>query len=108
RFNASKTSTAEEAALQTARATIGDLALYADGTGTVIPAAESSFGFSGSGQVSQINVQVGDQVRAGQVLAQLDDTDAEIQLAQAQETVNALTSPAAIATAKQSLANAQS
>lgn len=99
---------AEETPLQTAMATVGDLVLYADGTGTVMPAVESSIGFNSSGQVSEIYVKVGDQVETGQVLAQLDDTAAKIQLAEAQEAMNALTSAAAIATARQTLANAQS
>jgi multidrug efflux pump subunit AcrA (membrane-fusion protein) len=42
------------------------------------------------------------------VLAQLDDTEAQIELAEAQEAMNRLTSAAAIATARQALAEAQS
>ncbi len=108
RFVASKTTATEEAPLQTTKATIGDLALYANGTGTVIPAAESSLAFNSNGQVSEIDVKVGDQVKVGQVLAQLDDTSVKIQVAEAQEAMNKLTSAAAIATAKQTLAAAQS
>jgi HlyD family secretion protein len=93
--------------LQTAKATTGDLVLFASGTGTVSPAAESNFGFNTSGQVKEIDVSIGDQVKAGQVLAQLDDTDAKIELAQAQAAMDGLTSDAAIATAKQTLADAQ-
>jgi HlyD family secretion protein len=103
-----QTSTAEETHLQTAKATKGDLILYANGTGTVIPANESSFGFNTNGQVSEINVKVGGTVEAGQVLAQLGDTDAKIELAEAQEAMNALTSASAIATARKTLATAQS
>jgi len=92
--------------LQTAKATTGDLVLFASGTGTVVSAAESSFGFNASGQVTQINVNVGDTVEAGQVLAQLDDTYAKLALEQAQEAMDALTSDAAMATAEQTLAAA--
>jgi len=102
------TKTVDETPLQKAKATVGDLVLYANGTGTLIPAEESSFGFNTSGQVSEINVKVGDQVEAGQVLAQLDDTEAKIKLAEAQAAMNKLTSPAAIATATQTLAETQS
>jgi HlyD family secretion protein len=102
------TSTADTTSLQTAKATVGDLIIYANGTGTIMPAAESSFGFNTSGQVSEIYVEIGDQVEAGEVLAQLDDTDANIKLVEAQEAMNKLTSDAAIATAKQRLADAQS
>ena len=93
--------------LQTAKATVGNLVLFASGTGTIMPAAETSFGFNTSGQVSQINVKVGDHVEAGQVLAQLDNAYANIALAQAQEAMDQLTSAAAIATAQQTLADDQ-
>lgn len=108
RFAVSRTSAAEQPSVQTARATVGDLVLYASGAGSIIPAAESSIGFGTSGQVSEIFVKVGDQVETGQVLAQLDDTVAGIELAEAQEAMDRLISAAAIATAKQSLAEAQS
>jgi multidrug efflux pump subunit AcrA (membrane-fusion protein) len=94
-------------ALQTAKATIGDLVLFASGTGAVSPTAESSFGFNASGQVTEINVGIGDKVEAGQVLAQLDDTYAKIELAQAQEAMDKLTSDVALATAKATLAETQ-
>ncbi|MBN2116013.1 MAG: efflux RND transporter periplasmic adaptor subunit [Anaerolineales bacterium] len=102
------TSTADKTSLQTAKATRGDLVLFADGTGTIVPAAEASPGFGTRGQVSEIYVRVGDQVEAGQILAQLDDTEAQIQLAEAQAALDQLTSAAALATAKQALAEAQS
>ena len=106
RLTRSQTTT-EDTTLQIAKATVGDLVLYANGTGTVIPAQESSFGFPTSGQVREIYVKIGDLIEAGDVLAQLDDTDAQIQLAKAQEAMNALTSASARATAKQTLAEAQ-
>jgi HlyD family secretion protein len=108
RITASRTaSTANETPLQTAKATKGNLVLYADGTGTVMPAEESTFGFNTSGQVSEVDVKVGDRVEAGQILARLDDTNAKIALDKAKEAMNQLTSPAAIATATQALATAQ-
>jgi len=108
RMFSSQTSTTEATPLQTAMATKGDLVLYANGTGTVIPEAESALGFNSNGQVKEINVKVGDTVKAGQVLAQLDATDEQIQLTEAQDAMNALTSAAAIATAKETLATAES
>lgn len=107
RMTLSQSTITEETPLQTAKATTGDLVLYANGTGTTIPAEESSFGFSTTGQVSEILVKIGDQVEAGDLLAQLDDTEAQIELAEAQEAMNALTSDAALATATQALAEAQ-
>ncbi len=108
RITSSPTTSTDETPLQTARATVGDLILYANGTGTTMAAEESNFGFNTSGQVSEIYVKIGDQVEAGQVLAQLDDAEAQIDLAEAQEAMNALTSDAARATAKKTLAEAQS
>jgi HlyD family secretion protein len=109
RINAQRrTSSTNGDTLQTAKATVGDLVISADGTGKIMPLGESSFGFNTSGQVSDIDVKVGDHVEAGQVLAQLDDTDAKIKLAEAQQAMDKLTSVAAIATAKQALASAQS
>jgi len=99
--------TTNRGSLQTTQATVGDLVLFANGTGTIAPSAESSFGFNATGQVSEIDVQIGDRAEAGQVLAQLDDTFAKIKLDQAQQAMNKLTSPAAIATAQQELATAQ-
>jgi RND family efflux transporter MFP subunit len=106
RLTAQNTTTATEIPLQTAKATTGDVVLFASGTGAVSPAAESSFGFNASGQVTEINVNIGGQVEAGEVLAQLDDTYAKIELAQAQEAMDKLTSAAAIASVKGSLAEA--
>lgn len=106
RFTAPATTTTTET-VYTAKATTGDMAVLANGTGTIMPAGESSFGFSANGQVSQINVKVGEQVKAGDVLAQLDDTDVKIALAQAQDAMDKLTSAAAIATAKADLATAE-
>jgi len=99
--------TTDQPTLQTAVARQGDLIIYASGTGTLTPAAESSFGFSASGQVSSINVKVGDTVEAGQLLAELDNSSQEIQYQQAKRDLAELTSPYALATAQQELATAQ-
>jgi HlyD family secretion protein len=107
RFSAAKATATQETPVQTSKATVGDLVLYAHGTGAVMPATESSLGFNTNGQVSQIKVTVGDQVKAGDVLAQLDDTEEQIQLANAQQAMDALTSASAIATATQNLATAE-
>src|SRR6476659_3013991 len=98
---------ANVSSLQTTKATVGNLLLFANGTGTIQPVRESNLSFTASGQVSAINVKVGDHVEAGQVLAQLDNAAAKIKLAGAQEAMNKLTSPAAIATTTQTLAQAE-
>jgi HlyD family secretion protein len=108
RYFSTQTTATEATLLQTAKATRGDLVLYADGTGTIVPQEESALGFNTSGQVKEIDARVGDTVNAGQVLAQLDDTGAQVKLAKAQDAMNTLTSAAAIAAAKQALATADS
>ena len=99
--------TTDAPTMQTATARQGDLVIYASGTGTLVPAAEASFGFGTSGQVSKIDAKVGDSVQAGQLLAELDNSTQQIQYDQAKRALVELTSPYAIATAQQELATAQ-
>jgi HlyD family secretion protein len=51
--------------------------------GKVVPAQNASLGFQIGGVVAQVPVAVGSQVKAGQVLAQLDSKNLELSLAQA-------------------------
>jgi multidrug efflux pump subunit AcrA (membrane-fusion protein) len=90
--------------LQTATVRRGDIVLYASGTGTLIPAAEASFGFETSGQVVEVLVGVGDQVEAGQILARLDDTSAQSSLASTRREYLELTSQTSIVAARQQAA----
>ena len=106
--------TAAQPALQTATARTGNIILRASGTGTLIAASEVNLAFGTTGPLATLNVAVGSQVKAGDLLAQLDDSNQQIALSQAQQALNQLTSPSAIATAqqavvtaKQSLINAQ-
>ena len=96
-----------ETQMQTAVVRQGDLVIYASGTGTLMAQSEASFGFETDGQVTKINVQVGDVVEAGQTLAELNSESATLAYQQAQRTLDELTSPVAIATAKQAVATAQ-
>ncbi|HTL39545.1 MAG TPA: efflux RND transporter periplasmic adaptor subunit [Methylomirabilota bacterium] len=52
-------------------------------TGTVTSQSDLNLAFKNSGILSKINVKVGDKVRAGQVLAQLNESDALASIAQA-------------------------
>jgi multidrug efflux pump subunit AcrA (membrane-fusion protein) len=97
----------EETPVQTATAIRGSIVLYANGTGTLAPANSASFGFGTSGQITELTVKVGDAVEAGQVIGQIDNADAVAAYKQAQRTVDDLTTPGAIATAKQSVADAE-
>jgi multidrug efflux pump subunit AcrA (membrane-fusion protein) len=89
-----------EATLQTAIVRQGDLVLYASGTGTLVAADEVDLAFKTGGQVTDIPVAVGDQVETGDLLAQVDDTDAQIAYALAKRNLLELTSVAAVATAE--------
>jgi RND family efflux transporter MFP subunit len=97
---AAAVATAQKSTLQTATARTGNIVLRASGTGTLVAAIESSLGFKTSGTLTVLNVQVGSQVKAGDLLAQLDRSNQQLALSQAQQALNQLTSPSAIANAK--------
>ncbi len=94
---------------QTSIARRGTITLSALGTGTLQPANEVQLGFGGntSGKLVTLNVKVSDQVKAGQLLAEIDNSAAKINYEQAQQNLVSLTSPAAIATAEQDIATAK-
>lgn len=92
---------------QTAVATRGSLTLSASGSGTLVAQTDASFGFETSGQVTQLYVKIGDRVEAGKVLAQLDDTLAQMKYVEAQQALQELYSATSIATVKQEIATAQ-
>jgi HlyD family secretion protein len=96
--------TPSQPALQTTTVRRGDLTISASGTGTLAPADQVTFGFGSSGQVTSLSVKVGDQVQAGQVLAELDNTSQQVAYTQAQRALADLISPYAIATAEQTIA----
>ncbi len=93
--------------IQTTIAQRGNLIVSASGNGTLIANSDATFGFATSGQVTDINVKVGDQVQAGQVLAQLDHTLAQMKYSEAQQALQELYSAASIATVEQEIAAAQ-
>jgi len=81
----------EETTVATAQAIRGDLTITADGSGTLVPGAEVDLSFPNGGVLSEVLVEVGDQVSGGDVLARVDDADArralvnaELQLLKAQ------------------------
>jgi HlyD family secretion protein len=53
--------------------------------GTILPAQRVELGFIVSGQVRVVKVQVGTQVKSGDVLAELDITDLELAVQEAQD-----------------------
>lgn len=95
-------------AMQTAVARRGDLIITASGTGTLIAAKEYDLGFTTGGQVTGVFVKAGDQVKAGDLLAQVDNSQAQAAFDQAKRNYQELTSDAAIASALQAVADAES
>ena len=65
-----------------------DIATYISLDGQIAPLQQSTLAFQQSGTVQTINVNVGDHVRAGQVLAKIDDSTLRAQLAQAEATAS--------------------
>jgi multidrug efflux pump subunit AcrA (membrane-fusion protein) len=76
-------------------------------SGVIVPDQEAQLAFLVGGNVKAVNVAVGDVVKAGQLLVQLDDTTQQIQLDQATQALDNLTSPAAVAIAQQTVAQDQ-
>jgi multidrug resistance efflux pump len=76
-------------------------------SGIVVDDQEAHMAFSLAGNVKLVNIVLGDQVQAGQILFQLDDTTQQIELEQANLALRELTSPEAIANAKLAITTAQ-
>jgi len=72
-----KPSTVQAQTLRTAVVSRGDIVITADGTGNLMPSAEKTLTFRVSGTVAEVNVKVGDKVKAGDVLAKLEMLDLE-------------------------------
>jgi HlyD family secretion protein len=73
--NAATDETETEAALQTAVARRGDLIIYASASGEVVASTEVTLGFEEYGTLSELLVELGDDVRAGEVLGRLETDD---------------------------------
>ncbi len=93
--------------LQTTVAKKGDLTVSATGTGILQPATQTQLGFGTSGKIASIPVKAGQQVKKGQLLAQLDNTQQQVKVQQAQRALADFTSTNAIAAAQKAVATAQ-
>ncbi len=101
---------ADSSSVQTAQVTQADITLSAQATGSLVAGQTANLGFLSSGTVAAVNVQVGQQVKKGQDLADLGDLEAlqadvasaQANLAAAQTTLQTFKSGAASA-----LGNAQ-
>jgi len=67
--------TQDEPEIQTSVVRRGDLVFYASGSGTLITINKIELGFGANGPVAELNVQVGDEVKAGDVLAVQGDRE---------------------------------
>lgn len=76
-------------------------------SGTVVSAQEADLAFTVSGNIATIKVTVGDRVKQGQVLAELENASIQLDVENAQRVLRELTSSASIAAAEQAAANAQ-
>lgn len=116
-LNAAQTETAEAQGVETAVAFTGDLSASASASGQLLPQREAILAASTTARVVNVPVRLGDAVQPGDLLVQLDTTDLQFDLANAQQTVAlaqarlddllAPASEAQIASAQAALASAQ-
>lgn len=83
-----KNATASTISYLTGMVRTGTVEKSVSATGTIQPINQYNLSSSSGGKITEIDVKVGDQVKAGQVLAKLDPTQAQQQVTQAQ---NAMT-----------------
>ena len=110
--------TATPSNVSTATIKRGSLTQVVSASGTVAARPQVDLTFQSSGQITRLDVQVGDRVKAGQVLAGLDTTDLELAVAQAQVSLDSArtklkqtrdgATSAELASAKASLSSARS
>ncbi|NUM45416.1 MAG: efflux RND transporter periplasmic adaptor subunit [Anaerolineales bacterium] len=106
-YASQKEAASEESSLQTATVTRGEMTLSASGTGVLSIGDEEELAFTVAGTVLGVYIQPGDTVRVGDLLAEVDPTEAQADYETAKRTYMELTSPAAIASALDALARAQ-
>ncbi len=76
---------AQAATLQTTNITRGSITASVSGAGNIFAPQQTNLSFQLSGTpITKINVQVGDKVKAGDVLAQVDDSDLQLAVTTAQ------------------------
>lgn len=102
-----KATASQAATLQTATARQGNLILQASGTGYLVAVSEAEVSFDISGKITTLNVKLGDQVEAGQLLAQLDGSSERSALEDAKQALLELTSADAIANAQLDVTTAE-
>jgi multidrug resistance efflux pump len=76
-------------------------------SGVVQSIQDAQLAFALSGNINKVNVAEGTQIKAGDVLVELDNTAIQVEVAQAQRALREMTSSAAIAAAERAVANNQ-
>ncbi len=108
-------STTTTTAVQTGRVSRASLSSVVESSGSVAAESDITLNFGATGTVAQVNVRVGDAVKQGDVLAQLDTRDLELQVAQQQQSylsqqaaysLTVVPDPAAVKSAQTALNNA--
>jgi HlyD family secretion protein len=94
--------------MQTAVVHEGSLILSASGSGTLVAKDEVDLSFESGGKVTEVGVKVGDQVKQGDLLAKIDDTDLQTAYTEAKRALDELTSSSAVLDAEAAVATAQS
>lgn len=82
RANEAKTAQVSDYELVSARR--GDILSTVSATGAILPEHEAVLAFQTAGTVAKLNVELGAQVQAGQVLAELDPADLDLAVRQAE------------------------
>src|SRR5919198_4240504 len=77
------------AAVRSAAVTRGNVTSAVTATGQLVSADQVSVGFKSAGQLSEVDVKVGDRVSSGQVLAKEDTTSLQLALDQANANLTA-------------------
>lgn len=83
-----------EPTISTTKVRSGDISISTSGIGSILPAEKISVGFQMNGIISELNVEVGSKVKAGDVIARIDSLDLQAQ--QATDELNVLSAQQAL------------
>lgn len=84
-----RSASASSSVARTVTAQIGTVASSVSASGNVSPSQSESVNFETGGTLTAVDVAVGDAVKAGQVLAKIDPSDADAALHEAEDTLQA-------------------
>jgi macrolide-specific efflux system membrane fusion protein len=105
--NLTPSTRAQADGLRTVKATRGALEITAAATGTFQPLEYVDVGAQLTGQLKAVTVRLGDAVRRGQLVAEIDDTTARARLAQTEASLASVRAQIAAKAAQAALARSQ-